>query len=273
MGFLQGKLVDDGTFVIMDAFPVNAAYSEVSIELDENATNQLINYTEMSKEVARPEMCCGWYHTHPGLTLFFSGVDVVNQRNKQAYEDPCIALVFEPCQMMDLERCRLGAFRTFPKEYRGAPHDDEAFRKLAMWSSDPGLFQPNPETDLHGMNDTYYRLEVSVFKSKLDNEIIKKLFSEGWGYALAAPSGIDSFTKLSHIKDIASRMEEAEGDLSHGGRMGRGLMGGADLGKSSDEKSKLNALAASCVRTSQLQLQGLMSTVVKDVLFNQVRRP
>ena len=75
--------------------------------------------------VARPEKCVGWYHTHPGLTLFFSGTDMVNQRNMQVFGDPFIALLFEPVQMMELGRCRLGAFRCFPAGYKGKLHDDK----------------------------------------------------------------------------------------------------------------------------------------------------
>ena len=63
----------------------------------------------------------------------------------------------------------------------------QAFEREALWSDAPSVFKPIPSyrdkagsivSDLHGYNDTYYRLPVEVFKSKMDNAIIHKLFSE-----------------------------------------------------------------------------------------------
>jgi len=293
MGYLQGKIVDD-TFVIMDSLQVDAAFSETSVELDQNATNQLLAHEKLShgddeilgveidrpemgkyfipkNPVARPEKCVGWYHTHPGLTLFFSGTDVVNQRNMQMFGDPFIALVFEPVQMMELGRCRLGAFRTFPGGFKGKLHDDKAFEKQAAWTSDPGLYAPIPEVDLRSGDQMYYRLEVSVFKSKLDNSIISKLFKEGWGHALASRSPMDNHTKLVHMQDLASRAEEVDEELQSG-RMGRGLMGGMGGGPTPDTAkggSKLGKLAEDATQAAQIQVKDMMKSVIKDVLFNQ----
>lgn len=294
MGYLQGKLTDDGTFVIMDSIQVDAAFSETSVELDENATNQLLAHEKLShgdddmlgvevdrpdlgkyfvpkNPVARPEKCVGWYHSHPGLTLFFSGTDVVNQRNMQTFGDPFIALLFEPVQMMELGRCRLGAFRVFPAGYKGKLHDDKAFEKQSAWSSDPGLYAPIPEEDLRSGDNLYYRLEVDVFKSKLDNSIISKLFKEGWPHALATRGSMDAHTKLVHMEDLAQRAEEVDEELQSG-RLGRGLMGGmggAPPADASKPSSKMNKLAEDAQKAAQIQIKDMMKSVIKDVLFNQ----
>jgi len=294
MGYLQGKLQDDGTFVIMDSIQVDAAFSESSVELDENATMQLLAHEKLShgdddmlgsevdrpdlpkyfvpkNPVSRPERCVGWYHTHPGLTLFFSGTDVVNQRNMQMFGDPFIALLFEPVQMMELGRCRLGAFRALPAGFKGKMHDDKAFEKQAAWTADPGLYSPIPEVDLRSGDQMYYRLEVEVFKSKLDNSIISKLFKEGWGHSLATRATMDAHTKLVHMEDLATRAEEVDDELQSG-RMGRGLMGGslggAPVDSSKGSASKINKLATDAAQASQIQIKDMMKSVIKDVLFN-----
>jgi len=295
MGYLQGKVIDDGTFVIMDSIQVDAAFSETSVELDSNATNQLLAHSTLSgggeltgtevgrpelpkveiptNPVNRPEKSVGWYHTHPGLTLFFSATDVMSQRSMQMFGDPYIALVFEPVQMMELGRCRLGAFRVFPAGYKGKLHSDKAFEKQSAWCADPGLFAPIPEIDLRSGDQQYYRLEVSVFKSKLDNAIISKLFNEGWGHALASRTATDEHTKLVQLQDLADRAEEVDEELQSG-RMGRGLMGGLGGGmgvndSSGKEKhSKMQKLSSDAIQASQIQIKDIMQSVMKDMLFN-----
>lgn len=299
MGFLQGKIVDN-EFVIMDSAQVDAAFSESSVELDASALSQkLASFTlsqggdkvysghlggrkdlenpalgkgvvcDVPKDpIARPEAEVGWYHTHPGLTLFFSNTDVINQRNMQEFQDPYIALVFEPVQMVELGRCRIGAFRVFPKGYNGRRHDDAAFETQAAWSNDPGLFAPLPEIDLRAGDSLYYRLEVDIFKSKLDNGIISKLFQESWGHALAASGDVDSHTKLVRMQALARDTEKVEEQLSSVG--GRGMMagfGGDGGGKGSSELQKVSTHA---VQAAQSSIKGMMSAVSKDILFNQM---
>ena len=113
--------------------------------------------------------------------------------------------------------------------------------------------------------------QVDVFKSKLDNSIISKLFKEGWPHALATRGSMDAHTKLVHMEDLAQRTEEVDEELQSG-RLGRGLMGGmgggpADASKSS---SKMNKLGEDAQKAAQIQIKDMMKSVIKDVLFNQV---
>lgn len=301
MGFLQGKVVDN-EFVIMDSAQVDAAFSESSVELDPSAISQKLAHFTMNQggdkvysghllgrkdlenpalgkgvvcdvpvdPVARPEREIGWYHTHPGLTLFFSNTDVINQRNMQQFGDPYIALVFEPVQMMELGRCRLGAYRVFPAGYTGRRHDDAAFEVQSAWSNEAGLFAPLPEVDLRSGDSLYYRLEVEVFKSKLDNGIISKLFQESWGHALAASGDVDSHTKLVRMQSLARDSEKVEEQLQSVG--GRGMMAGfGDVGGKKGS-SDLEKVSKHAVQAAQSSIKGMMSAVSKDILFNQMCR-
>jgi len=258
MGYLQGKVVGD-TFVILDSFPVNAKYSEVAVEIDGRAAAQMIVQNEMSSAVDRTESVRGWYHTHPDLTLFFSNIDVRNQLQMQQYQDPAIALVCEPVQMLGMKTVRIGAFRCMKSGFSGEPHDDAAFDRESLWSDAPSVFKPVPECDLHGHNDTYYRLPVEIFKSEMDNAIIHKLFSEGWADSLSAPSVLDERLKSSQVQDLASRIEKVS-TQSHVGLRGP---------KSSAKKdSALSGVSLNARMAAEAQLHDMMTATIKNSLFN-----
>jgi len=52
----------------------------------------------------------GWWHTHPGLTVFFSHVDCQNQLFWQAQNEDGLGIVFD-LEMMDETRTGLAVFR------------------------------------------------------------------------------------------------------------------------------------------------------------------
>eukprot|EP00658_Telonema_sp_P-2_P015168 TRINITY_DN1581_c0_g2_i6.p1 TRINITY_DN1581_c0_g2~~TRINITY_DN1581_c0_g2_i6.p1 ORF type:complete len:356 (+),score=118.58 TRINITY_DN1581_c0_g2_i6:99-1166(+) len=259
MGYLQGKVQGD-TFVILDSFPVNAKYNEVAVEIDERAASQMIVQNSMSAAVDRTELVRGWYHTHPDLTLFFSMIDVRNQLTMQAYSEPFIALVCEPVQMLNLKTVRIGAFRCMKPNYTGEPHDDAAFERQALWSDAPSVYKPIPEADLHGHNETYYRLPVEVFKSKMDNAIIHKLFSEGWAESLAAPSVLDERLKSSQAQDLATRIDKVS--TQHGAHSMRGPKSGTK------DKSPLATVSLHARMAAEAQLHDMMTATIQNSLFN-----
>eukprot|EP00656_Telonema_subtile_P053272 TRINITY_DN766_c0_g1_i1.p1 TRINITY_DN766_c0_g1~~TRINITY_DN766_c0_g1_i1.p1 ORF type:complete len:383 (+),score=122.85 TRINITY_DN766_c0_g1_i1:93-1241(+) len=258
MGYLQGKVEGD-TFVILDSFPVNAKYNEVAVEIDGRAAAQMIVQGSMSAAVDRTEVVRGWYHTHPDLTLFFSNIDVRNQLQMQQFSEPFIALVCEPVQMLNMKTVRIGAFRCMKAGFSGEAHDDTAFDRESLWSDAPAVFKPVPEADLHGHNDTYYRLPVEIFKSKMDNAIIHKLFSEGWADSLAAPSVLDERLKASQVQDLASRVEKVSTHSSHSGMRGP---------KSGKKESALGGVSLNARMSAEAQLHDMMTATIKNSLFN-----
>jgi len=261
MGYLQGK-VDGDTFVILDSFPVNAQYSETAVEINQTATEQQVRQVCMSPGVGRTENVRGWYHTHPGLTLFFSNVDVLNQLHCQhTYNlDPYIALVCEPVQMLNLKTVRIGAFRVFPKGYSGEPHSDSTFDKDALWADAPQVYKPI-EGDLKGANETYYRLPVEIFKSKMDNDILHKLFSADWAKSLAAPAFVSEELKTMQMKDLADRLDKVPASQSSGPAFQRARTVTKD-------KSSLAGIAQHAKLGSTGQLHDMMTAVIKNSLFN-----
>jgi len=65
------------------------------------------------------------------------------------------------------------------------------------------------------------------------------------------------------IHDLGEKLEQAETQLAHSGRMGSFMMG-----EKKKEESQLSKLTKDAVKTTMEQVHGLMSQVMKDSLFN-----
>lgn len=53
---------------------------------------------DMLKQVGRPEMVVGWYHSHPGFGCWLSGVDINTQQSFEALSERAVAVVVDPIQ-------------------------------------------------------------------------------------------------------------------------------------------------------------------------------
>ncbi|HUY00237.1 MAG TPA: hypothetical protein VMV49_11820 [Candidatus Deferrimicrobium sp.] len=63
-----------------------------------------------AKAAERNEFIVGWFHTHPGLGLFLSATDIINQLGYQSLNEKAIALVFD-FNHMALQNSGLAVFR------------------------------------------------------------------------------------------------------------------------------------------------------------------
>merc|ERR1712046_118967 len=107
---------------------------------------------------------------------------------------------------------------------------------------------------------TYYRLPVEIFKSRLDNEIIHKLFSEGWAQSLAAPVSTDERLKSLQMIDLAERAEK----MSHTSAPFQRPKG---LTKDKDKDSEMTTAAKYARISAETQLHDMMTSVIKNSLF------
>lgn len=91
MALVVGKLAKDDV-VITEIVPILSGTS-VEFEFKEE------HYTKAaivdSTAAERNEFVVGWFHTHPGLGLFLSPTDVLNQLGYQAVNPKAIAIVFD----------------------------------------------------------------------------------------------------------------------------------------------------------------------------------
>ena len=117
MGIMQGKIAGD-TFIVTDAFRLPVEGTETRVNAANEANEYLIQYLQSCRDNGRAENAVGWYHSHPGYGCWLSGIDVSTQDLQQSFQDPFLAVVIDPDRTISAGRVEIGAFRTFPKDYR-----------------------------------------------------------------------------------------------------------------------------------------------------------
>jgi len=94
-GFLVGNVIEgknERSLLVSKMIPmVHGTRNEVSFEENEYGLSERI-IEELHNS---GHFICGWYHTHPGLGLFLSDIDIKNQLGFQSAFDSAIAAVFD----------------------------------------------------------------------------------------------------------------------------------------------------------------------------------
>lgn len=95
MGVLLGELEGSGEIkdvIIHDAVPINHG-GQIEVQFSEA---DYISFASIDAEVAdKGWFSVGWYHSHPGLGVFFSAVDLINQLGFQNPNPSAIGIVFD----------------------------------------------------------------------------------------------------------------------------------------------------------------------------------
>ena len=91
MGLLVGKIEGEDV-VVEKAFPM-AHGSSVEVEFTDEHYVRSATIDSLAAE--RGMFIVGWYHSHPGLSLFFSSTDIKNQLGYQGQNPKAIGLVFD----------------------------------------------------------------------------------------------------------------------------------------------------------------------------------
>eukprot|EP01088_Endostelium_zonatum_P015405 TRINITY_DN376_c1_g3_i1.p1 TRINITY_DN376_c1_g3~~TRINITY_DN376_c1_g3_i1.p1 ORF type:complete len:341 (+),score=94.43 TRINITY_DN376_c1_g3_i1:98-1120(+) len=251
MGVLQGKLIDSETFVVLDAFALPVEASETRVNAQAQGDEYLVNYLSSAEMVGKSENAIGWYHSHPSYGCWLSGIDVGTQKLQQK-QGPWVAIVVDPIRTVSSGKVELGAFRTYPESYKPAESSQQ-------WQSIP----LDKIEDFGVYANQYYPLEVSYFKSSLDEHLLNLLWNKYWVNTLSSNallSNRDYFA--SAIGDVSEKLEQAESQLQHSGRMG---MSSQDKKK---EENQLSKVTRDATKTAIEQVNSLMNQVIKDQLFN-----
>jgi proteasome lid subunit RPN8/RPN11 len=90
----------------------------------------MIQYLEACEKTNKEEPGLGWYHSHPGYGCWLSGIDVDTQNFNQKFQDPWLAIVVDPVRTIAQGKVQLGAFRTYPDDFK--PSEGES-----SWQSVP----------------------------------------------------------------------------------------------------------------------------------------
>jgi COP9 signalosome complex subunit 5 len=132
----------------------------------------------------------------------------------------------------------------------------------------------NKIEDFGAHQSQYYQLEVSYFKSTCDTALLNAIWNKYWIATLSASPLLSNASYISaQMKDLADKLESAEGGLSHFGRGGGGggggggyLMGAERSSKKDD--SQLKKIVRDSSKVTREHLQGAMTQAMKHILFN-----
>lgn len=179
----------------------------------------------------------------------------------QQYQEPWLAIVIDPTRTASTGKVEIGAFRTYPQGYK--PPDEGP----SEWESVPlGKIE-----DFGAHQNEYYQLDMSFFKSASDTALLNTLWNKYWIATLSSsPLLANAHYMADQIKDLGDKIEQAEGQLAHFGRGGGSYVGASERSNKKEE-SQLRKLVKDSSKVSREHVQGLMSQLMKDVVFNHAK--
>ncbi|KAF9041391.1 Mov34-domain-containing protein [Panaeolus papilionaceus] len=267
MGLMQGKVVGN-SLVIMDSFALPVQGTETRVNAANEANEYMVEYISGSEKADRLENAIGWYHSHPGYGCWLSGIDVNTQINNQKFQDPFVAVVIDPNRTISAGKVDIGAFRTYPENYTPPHVSPSEYQSIPL----------NKIEDFGVHANQYYQLEVEVFKSSLDNDLLALLWNKYWVNTLSqSPLVSNRAYAVSQLSDLQQKLAKATSSVASTRPVVPTLKEkeGATKQKDKDEKKKDdNQLAKSVKDSTKIAVEaqhGLIAQVIKDVIFS--RRP
>jgi COP9 signalosome complex subunit 5 len=89
----------------------------------------------------------------------------------QRYQDPFVAVVIDPNRTISAGKVDIGAFRTYPEDYK-PPSTGKADEYQSI---------PLSKIEDFGVHaNSYYPLDVQIFKSSLDDRLLGLLWNKYW---------------------------------------------------------------------------------------------
>jgi COP9 signalosome complex subunit 5 len=118
-GFVTG-FVKERTFYILDAIELPITGTDARVEVagdigDSVLVNLSENLDQMEK-IGRGHKLVGWYHSHPGLSCFLSGIDCNTQKMMQIANKTFLALVVDPWKTLSTRRVEMGCYMCFQRD-------------------------------------------------------------------------------------------------------------------------------------------------------------
>ncbi|EGO03355.1 hypothetical protein SERLA73DRAFT_174812 [Serpula lacrymans var. lacrymans S7.3] len=265
MGLMQGKVMGN-SLVIMDSFALPVQGTETRVNAANEANEYMVTYIEQSKSVRRLENAIGWYHSHPGYGCWLSGIDVDTQMNNQQFTDPFVAVVIDPNRTISAGKVDIGAFRTYPKNYTPPNVSSSEYQSIPL----------NKIEDFGVHANQYYSLDVEIFKSSLDTELLGLLWNKYWINTLSqSPLISNRAYAVSQLSDLAQKLAKAQAVVGSTRPVMPSLKEKDDKSPSApkkDEKKKEdNQLAKSVKDSTKIAIEaqhGLIAQVLKDVIFS-----
>lgn len=263
MGVMQGY-VDGTTFVITDAFRLPVEGTETRVNAQEEANEYLVEYLKLSRDQGRMENVVGWYHSHPGYGCWLSGIDVGTQQMQQKFNEPFVAVVIDPDRTISAGKVEIGAFRTYPDNYK--PPEEAG----AATTSDGYQTVPLAKAEDFGAHASrYYSLGTEHFKSTLDAHLLELLWNKYWVQTLSqSPLLTNRDYGNKQMLDLGSKIKEAVALMQRAGRSGPSLAYPVSSGPGKALEQAVEKLAQDSKQVTAREKSALMAGEIKAMVFN-----
>jgi len=248
MGLMQGKISGD-TFIVTDAFRLPVEGTETRVNAQDEANEYMVSYLESCRNQGKLENAVGWYHSHPGYGCWLSGIDVSTQHTQQSFSDPFLAVVIDPDRTISAGKVEIGAFRTFPENYKpDAATTTEGYQTIPLAKAE----------DFGAHASRYYSLEVSHFKSSLDSHLLELLWNKYWVQTLSQNPLLSNREYSSkQMLDLSQKIHQA-------------AVGVRQKAPKTATDAIFEGIARDCAKISGEQKMGVMAVSVKSKLFKWV---
>ena len=255
MGLMQGKIAGD-TFIVTDAFRLPVEGTETRVNAQDEANEYMVQYLQSCRDSLRLENAVGWYHSHPGYGCWLSGIDVSTQKTQQDFSDPFLAVVIDPDRTISAGKVEIGAFRTYPTDYKpAAGSGGDEYQTIPLAKIE----------DFGAHASHYYSLEVSHYKSTLDTHLLELLWNKYWVSTLSqSPLFTNREYSSKQMLDLSQKIRNAEKSVQLGSR--QGPHGAAKMGKD----TQLDKVVRDSNKIAGEEITGLLAGEVKAKLFNGV---
>ncbi|TFK23524.1 Mov34-domain-containing protein [Coprinopsis marcescibilis] len=264
MGLMQGKVVGT-SIVIMDSFALPVQGTETRVNAAAEANEYMVEYIQGSEKAGRLENAIGWYHSHPGYGCWLSGIDVNTQMNNQKFQDPFVAVVIDPNRTISAGKVDIGAFRTYPENYTPPSAASSEYQSIPLSKIE--------DFGVHA--NQYYQVDVEIFKSTLDNELLALLWNKYWVNTLSqSPLISNRAYAVSQLSDLHQKLVKATSSVSSTRPIIPTLKDKDGSGKQKEKEEKKkdeNQLAKSVLDSTKIAVEaqhGLIAQVIKDVIFS-----
>ncbi|KAK0461144.1 JAB1/Mov34/MPN/PAD-1 ubiquitin protease-domain-containing protein [Desarmillaria tabescens] len=264
MGLMQGKVVGN-SIVIMDSFALPVQGTETRVNAANEANEYMVEYMEGSNKAQRPEHAIGWYHSHPGYGCWLSGIDVNTQMNNQKYQDPFVAVVIDPNRTISAGKVDIGAFRTYPENYKPPSTGSSEYQSIPLSKIE--------DFGVHA--NQYYQIDVEIFKSTLDNELLGLLWNKYWVNTLSqSPLISNRAYAVSQLSDLHQKLSKVQTSVTNTRApipILQDKEGSASKKEKEEKKKEDNQLAKSVKDSTKIAVEaqhGLIAQVIKDVIFS-----
>ena len=135
MGMLIGKIVNTN-IIVMDVYRLPVEGTETRVNAQNEAYEYMVRYLQNNQNLGnRDENIVGWYHSHPGYGCWLSGIDVSTQSLNQGFQDPYLAIVVDPVRTLKSGKVDIGAFRTYPDNYKPTKEGNNGSKKLGIYQN------------------------------------------------------------------------------------------------------------------------------------------